>query len=87
MDLPNPHGISAGHARRHDLLDATERKSTVPSTAVVREENKDYVFIQIEPTKFMLAKPRDRHEKRGDDRVLESGVGSRRKIVLIERST
>jgi cobalt-zinc-cadmium efflux system membrane fusion protein len=82
MDLPNPHGIfKPAMLAGMTFLDATERKSTVPSTAVVREENKDYVFIQIEPTKFMLREVSIGMEN-GDDRVLESGVSPGEKIVL-----
>jgi cobalt-zinc-cadmium efflux system membrane fusion protein len=82
MDLPNPHGIfKPAMLAGMTFLDATERKTTVPSTAVVREENKDYVFIQIEPTKFMLREVSLGMEN-GDDRVLESGVSPGEKIVL-----
>jgi len=82
MDLPNPHGIfKPAMLAGMTFLDATERKTTVPSTAVVREENKDYVFIQIEPTKFMLREVSLGMED-GDYRVLESGVSPGEKIVL-----
>lgn len=82
MDLPNPHGIfKPAMLAGMTFLDATERKTTVPSTAVVREENKDYVFIQIEPTKFMLREVSLGMEN-GDYRVLESGVSPGEKIVL-----
>ncbi|HEU4634796.1 MAG TPA: efflux RND transporter periplasmic adaptor subunit, partial [Edaphobacter sp.] len=55
MDLPNPKGIyKPAMLAGLTFIDASERKNTIPSTAVVREENKDYVFVQIEPTKFML---------------------------------
>ncbi|HEY2040039.1 MAG TPA: efflux RND transporter periplasmic adaptor subunit [Edaphobacter sp.] len=82
MDLPNPRGIfKPAMLAGMTFLDATERKNTVPSTAVVREENKDYVFIQIEPTKFMLREVSLGMEN-GDNRVLESGVSPGEKIVL-----
>ena len=82
MDLPNPRGIfKPAMLAGMTFLDATERKTTIPSTAVVREENKDYVFIEIEPTKFMLREVSLGMEN-GDDRVLESGVSPGEKIVL-----
>ena len=82
MDLPNPHGIfKPAMLAGLTFLDATERKTTIPSTAVVREENKDYVFVQIEPAKFMLREVSLGLES-GDNRVLESGVSPGEKIVL-----
>lgn len=82
MDLPNPHGIfKPAMLAGMTFLEHTERKTTVPSTAVVREENKDYVFVQVEPTKFMLREVSLGLEN-GDDRVLESGVSPGEKIVL-----
>lgn len=82
MDLPNPQGIfKPAMLAGMTFLDATERKITIPSTAVVREENKDYVFIQLEPAKFMLREVSLGAES-GDNRVLESGVSPGEKIVL-----
>ncbi|HMF53156.1 MAG TPA: efflux RND transporter periplasmic adaptor subunit [Edaphobacter sp.] len=82
MDLPNPHGIyKPAMLAGMTFLDNTERKTTVPSTAVVREENKDYVFVQTEPTKFRLREVSLGLET-GDNRVLESGVSTGEKIVL-----
>lgn len=82
MDLPNPKGIyKPAMLAGLTFIDATERKNTIPSTAVVREENKDYVFVQIEPTKFMLREVSLGLES-GDKRVLESGVSPGEKIVL-----
>jgi membrane fusion protein, heavy metal efflux system len=82
MDLPNPKGIfKPAMLAGVTFLDNTEKRMTVPSTAVVREENKDYVFIQTEPTKFMLREVSLGMEN-GDYRVLESGVSPGEKIVL-----
>ncbi|HTF67294.1 MAG TPA: hypothetical protein VK638_31905, partial [Edaphobacter sp.] len=82
MDLPNPNGIyKPAMLAGLTFLDATERKVTIPSTAIVREENKDYVFIQIEPAKFMLREVSIGMES-DDNRVLESGVSAGEKIVL-----
>lgn len=82
MDLPNPRGIfKPAMLAGMTFLEHTEQKTTIPSTAVVREENKDYVFVQIEPTKFKLREVSLGLEN-GDDRVLESGISPGEKIVL-----
>jgi cobalt-zinc-cadmium efflux system membrane fusion protein len=82
MDLPNPKGIfKPAMLANLTFIDASERKNTIPSTAVVREENKDYVFVQIGPKKFMLREVSLGLES-GDRRVLESGVHPGEKIVL-----
>jgi len=82
MDLPNPRGIfKPAMLAGMTFIDASERKNTIPATAVVREENKDYVFVQIEPNKFMLREVSLGLES-GDRRVLESGVSPGEKIVL-----
>lgn len=82
MDLPNPKGIyKPAMLAGLTFVDASERKNTIPSTAVVREENKDYVFVQIGPAKFMLREVSLGLED-GDRRVLESGVSPGEKIVL-----
>lgn len=82
MDLPNPNGIfKPAMLAGLTFLEATERKATIPSTAIVREENKDFVFVQIEPTKFRLREVSLGLEN-GDSRVLESGVSPGEKIVL-----
>ncbi|HTH52700.1 MAG TPA: efflux RND transporter periplasmic adaptor subunit [Edaphobacter sp.] len=82
MDLPNPRGIyKPAMLAGLTFLDKTESKTTIPSTAVIREENKDYVFVQVEPQKFMLREVSLGLET-GDRRVLESGVSPGEKIVL-----
>jgi cobalt-zinc-cadmium efflux system membrane fusion protein len=59
----------------------TERKLTVPETAVVREENKDHVFVQTSPNVFVL-RPVVLGEEAKDRRVLDSGVRADETIVL-----
>lgn len=82
MDLPNPKGIfKPAMLANLTFIDASERKNTIPSTAVVREDNKDYIFVQIGPQKFMLREVSLGLES-GDRRVLESGVNPGEKIVL-----
>ena len=82
MDLSNPKGIfKPAMLANMTFIDASERKNTIPSTAVVREDNKDYIFVQIGPKKFMLREVSLGLES-GDRRVLESGVNPGEKIVL-----
>lgn len=82
MDLPNPRGIfKPAMLANMTFVDHSERRNTIPSTAIVRENNKDHVFIQVAPNKFVL------HEvtlgaEYGDEYVLESGVAPGEKIVL-----
>jgi cobalt-zinc-cadmium efflux system membrane fusion protein len=82
MDIANPEGLY----RPDELASMTftgqvEHKLTVPQTAVVRQDNKDYIFIQLGPNKFHL-----REIVLGDEvedrRVVESGISERDSIVL-----
>jgi cobalt-zinc-cadmium efflux system membrane fusion protein len=82
MDLANPKGIfKPAMLANMTFIDASERKNTIPSTAVVRENNKDCIFVQIGPHNFMLREVSLGLES-GDRRVLESGVNPGEKIVL-----
>ena len=59
----------------------TVRKLTVPQTAVVREENRDYIFVEIAPNKILLREV-VLGEETGDRRVLQSGIREDERIVL-----
>lgn len=82
MDLPNPH-----HRYKPDMLatislkDAGTLQEVVPATAVVREENKSYLFVQTAPDEFRL-----REVTLGTDLenryALVSGLQPGEKIVL-----
>jgi cobalt-zinc-cadmium efflux system membrane fusion protein len=81
MDVPNPKGL----LKPDELASMTftgqkEHKLTVPTTAVVREENKDYVFVQLSPTKFVLREVSLGQEE-NDRRVVLSGVHADERIV------
>lgn len=81
MDVPNPKGL----LKPDELASMTftgqkERKLTVPTTAVVREENKDYVFVEIGPTKYVLREVTLGQEE-NDRRVVLSGVHQEERIV------
>ncbi|MCU1322468.1 MAG: efflux transporter, family, subunit [Acidobacteriaceae bacterium] len=82
MDIANPEGLY----RPDELANMTftgrvEQKLTIPQTAVVRQDNKDYIFIQVGPNKFLL-----REVTLGDEvedrRVVQSGVTEDQPIVL-----
>jgi cobalt-zinc-cadmium efflux system membrane fusion protein len=81
MDVPNPKGL----LKPDELASMTftgqkERKLTVPVTAVVREENKDYVFVEIGPTKYVLREVTLGQEE-NDRRVVLSGVRQEERTV------
>ena len=63
------------------LIDNTERNLVLPSTAVVREGNGDYVFLKTGPNTFLL-RPVKLAEESGDDRVLLDGLKDGDQIVL-----
>lgn len=58
-----------------------EKKLTVPATAVVREENKDHVFIQTAQNEFLLREVELGPEV-SDRRVVLHGLSPDEKIVL-----
>jgi cobalt-zinc-cadmium efflux system membrane fusion protein len=81
MDVANPKGL----LKPDELANMTftgqkERKLTVPSTAVVREENKDYVFVELNPAKYVLREV-SLGEEEDDRRVVLAGVGQNEHIV------
>ncbi len=82
MNLANRNGLyKPAMLARMTFLGQTERKVTIPQTAVVREENKDNVFVQIGPNKFRMREVA-LGEETGDSRVLESGISAGETIVL-----
>ena len=82
MDLPNPQ-----HRYKPDMLatmvleDTAQKQEVVPEDAIVHDDNKDYLFVQTGPQKFVL-KPVEVGEEFGNQRVITGGVGSNEKIVL-----
>lgn len=82
MDLPNPRGIyKPAMLASMTFVDHSERRITVPSTAIVRENNKDHIFVQEASDRFVLREVTLGTEY-GDEYVLESGVKPGEKIVL-----
>lgn len=82
MNLPNPHGLF-----KPDMLasmtfeNLPERRLTIPSTAVVREDNKDHVFVQTADNEYRLREVQLGVEV-ADRRVVLSGVEADETIVL-----
>jgi cobalt-zinc-cadmium efflux system membrane fusion protein len=82
MNLANPQRLyKPAMLTTMTLIDGSERKLVVPSTAVVREGNGDYVFLQVTPETFVL-RPVKLGEEAGDVRVLLEGIDQGDQIVL-----
>jgi cobalt-zinc-cadmium efflux system membrane fusion protein len=82
MNLPNPERLyKPAMLTTMTLVDNTERKFVVPSSAVVREGNGDYVFVRTGGDTFLL-RPVKLGEEIGDVRVLLSGIRETEEIVL-----
>ena len=82
IDVPNFEGVyKPDELATMTFVGHTERKLTVPETAVVREGNKDHVFVQTSPNVFVL-RPVVLGEETKDRRVLDSGIRANETIVL-----
>jgi len=81
MDVGNSNGLlKPDELASMTFLGHTDRKLTVPNTAVVREENKDHVFIQIAPNKYVLREV-TLGEEENDLRVVLDGVRQDERII------
>ena len=81
MDLPNPQRI----LKPHMLATLLIRKQgadylVLPDSAVIREDNKDHVFVQIAQDKFML-RPVQLGEDEGGIRPVINGLKAGEKVV------
>lgn len=82
MDLPNPEGrYKPAMLATLTLQDLAETQQVIPATAVVREANEEYLFVQITENRFLLRKVRLGGEF-GSVRVLLEGLHEGEKIVL-----
>ncbi|HAX41423.1 MAG TPA: efflux RND transporter periplasmic adaptor subunit [Bryobacteraceae bacterium] len=82
MDLPNPEGrYKPAMLATLTLQDLAETQQVIPATAVVREGNEEYLFVQITENRFLLRKVRLGGEF-GSVRVLLEGLQEGEKIVL-----
>ena len=64
-----------------ELKNQTERKQVVPITAVVREENIEHIFVQLDDKTFTL-RPVTLGPEYGGRRVLLDGLREGEKIVV-----
>lgn len=81
MDIANPIGLlKPDELASMTFTGHTDRKLTVPNTAVVREENKDYVFVQSGSLKYVLREV-SLGEEEHDRRVVLSGVQQQDHII------
>lgn len=81
IDVPN----TGGRLKPDELASMTftghsERQLTVPNTAVVREDNKDHVFVQVAPQRFLLREV-TLGEEQNDRRTVLGGVRADERIV------
>lgn len=81
MDLPN----RGGFLKPDELASVTfsgtpQRRLTVPSTAVVREDNKDHVFVKVGPQTYLLREVQLGEEEH-DRRTVLSGIEASDPIV------
>jgi cobalt-zinc-cadmium efflux system membrane fusion protein len=81
MNLPNHHVFKPAMLASMIFLDRTERKVVAPATAIVRQDDKDYVFVELAEDKFILREVTLGSDS-GENRVIESGVETGEKIVL-----
>jgi cobalt-zinc-cadmium efflux system membrane fusion protein len=82
MNLANPQGIfKPAMLASMTFIDHSERRAIIPSTAIIRENNKDHAFVQLSPGRFKLREIVLDGES-DDDRILESGINPGEKIVL-----
>lgn len=81
-DLPNPELLfKPAMLANIALQDGAARKRLIPAGAVVREGNKDCVFVETSPDAFVL-RAVTLGAEHGDMKVLESGLSEGEKIAL-----
>jgi len=82
MDLPNPRGLYKPEMLATMTLQAeSSQRVMVPSSAVVRENDSEHVFVQVTENKFVLRKVGLGDEFKSG-RVLLDGLRTGEKIVL-----
>ena len=82
MDLANTGGIlKPDELANMTFTGQAKPKLTVPNTAVVREDNKDYVFVQVRSGRYALREVTLGDEE-NDRRVVQDGITSADHIVL-----
>lgn len=81
MDVENKQGLlKPDQLASMTFIKHASNRLTVPNTAVVREGNSDYVFVQVGPTRYILREV-SLGEESDDCRVVLSGVQKNEQIV------
>jgi membrane fusion protein, heavy metal efflux system len=81
MDIANSSGfLKPDELASMTLTGRTDRKLTIPDTAVIREQNKDYVFVQSTPQTYVLREV-SLGDEENDRRIVLSGVQAGEHIV------
>ena len=82
MDLPNPKGrYKPAMLAMMELKDNPEQETVIPVTAVVREEDKDYVFVEKAPGQFLM-RPVKLGAEHDNVRILEEAWPSGQRLVV-----
>lgn len=82
MDLPNPKGrYKPAMLAMMELKDSPAKETVIPVTAVVREEDKDYVFVERAPGQFVMQEVKLGAEH-DDVRVLEGTWPEGQRLVV-----
>lgn len=82
MEIPNPdRKLKPAMLATMVLQDAAERRQVVPSPAVVREGNADFVFVQRDADTFALQQVKLAGEHNGN-RIVVEGIQPTDKIVV-----
>lgn len=81
MNLPNTYGrYKPAMLANITLIDGAQERTVVPTSAMVRENNEDYVFVETAPNTFLLRKV-SLGDEVGDVRVILAGVSPADHIV------
>jgi membrane fusion protein, heavy metal efflux system len=82
MNLPNAEGLFKPEMLASMIFESRPEKGlTIPTTAVVREENTDHVFVQTSATEFILREV-ELGDEVSDRRVVENGISANETIIL-----
>ena len=82
MNLPNVLGLFKPEMLASMIFESKPEKGlTIPTTAVVREENKDHVFVQMAPNEYLL-RDVELGDEVSDRRVVVNGISANETIVL-----
>jgi membrane fusion protein, heavy metal efflux system len=82
MNLPNGKGIFKPQMLASMTFESQPEKGlTIPSTSVVREDNKDFVFVRTKPDEFLLRQV-ELGPEISDRRVVTTGISATEDIVL-----